>query len=121
MEQTGRSDVRDNMANVRTYLAWVRTGITVIALGFVVAKFGLLIRELVPGSPTTSYHFSSAVGVILVIAGGFMQLMALRRFLNNRKSIEAGTFRPSTVGEVTTGMISFFIAVLLIAYLLVTL
>ena len=52
--------VTDHMANERTYLAWVRTGITIMALGFVVAKFGIIIRELVPNAPATSYHLSSA-------------------------------------------------------------
>jgi uncharacterized membrane protein YidH (DUF202 family) len=53
--------VTDHMANERTYLAWVRTGITIMALGFVVAKFGIIIRELVPNAPATSYHLSSTI------------------------------------------------------------
>lgn len=121
MSQTTEPSVTDHMANVRTYLAWIRTGITVIALGFVVAKFGLIIRELVPGAPSTTYHFSSTVGIILVVAGGFMQVMALRSFLSNKKSIEEGKFTPSAAGEIATGMISFLIAILLIVYLLLTL
>ena len=121
MESGRRSNVTDHMANVRTYLAWVRTGITVIALGFVVAKFGIIIKELVPGAPTTSYHLSSAIGIVLVLAGGFMQLLALRSFLSNRKSIEAGNYAPSAVGEVSTGIIAFIIAIMLILYMLLTL
>ena len=120
-DPAARQSVTDHMANVRTYLAWIRTGITVIALGFVVAKFGLIIKELVPNAPSTTYHFSTTVGIILVIAGGFMQLMALRSFLNNKKSIEEGIFRPSTAGEIITGLISFLIAILLIIYMLLTL
>ena len=121
MESGRRSNVTDHMANVRTYLAWVRTGITVIALGFVVAKFGIIIKELVPNAPTTSYHLSSAIGIALVLAGGFMQLLALRSFLSNRKSIEEGNYTPSAVGEVSTGIIAFIIAILLISYMLLTL
>ena len=113
--------VTDHMANERTYLAWVRTGITIMALGFVVAKFGIIIRELVPNAPATSYHLSSAIGIALVIAGGFMQVLALRSFLRNRTSIENGTFQPSTAGEISAGIITLFIAVLLIAYLVITL
>ena len=113
--------VTDHMANERTYLAWVRTGITIMALGFVVAKFGIIIRELVPNAPATSYHLSSAIGIALVIAGGFMQVLALRSFLRNRTSIENGTFQPSTAGEISAGIITLLIAVLLIAYLVITL
>ena len=109
------------MANERTYLAWVRTGITVIALGFVVAKFGIIIKELVPGAPATSYHLSSGIGIVLVIAGGLMQILALRSFLRNRKSIESGTFEPSSLGEILVGIVTLLIAVLLIAYMVLTL
>ncbi|MGH2639766.1 MAG: YidH family protein, partial [Rhabdochlamydiaceae bacterium] len=67
-EDDDRAKVSDNLANERTYLAWLRTGITVIALGFVVAKFGLIVRELVPSVPETSFHFSSYIGIALVLA-----------------------------------------------------
>lgn len=113
--------VTDHMANERTYLAWVRTGITVMALGFVVAKFGIIIKELVPTAPSTSYHLSSATGIVLVIAGGFLQVMALRSFLRNKKSIEKGDFAPSSSGVIAAGIIILLIAVLLIAYMLITL
>jgi putative membrane protein len=113
--------VTDHMANERTYLAWVRTGITVMALGFVVAKFGIIIKELVPDAPSTSYHLSSAIGIVLVVAGGFLQIMALRSFLRNKKSIQGGNFTPSATGVIAAGIIILFIAVLLIAYMIVTL
>jgi Predicted membrane protein len=113
--------VTDHMANERTYLAWVRTGITVMALGFVVAKFGIIIKELVPDAPSTSYHLSSAIGIVLVVAGGFLQIMALRSFLRNKRSIESGDFRPSAAGVIAAGIIILLIAVLLIAYMIVTL
>lgn len=121
VEGGAKSTITDHMANVRTYLAWVRTGITVIALGFVVAKFGIIIKELVPGAPTTSYHLSTAIGIALVIAGGFMQLIALRSFILNKKHIEEGNYTPSAFGEISTGITAFSIAVLLIAYMLLTL
>lgn len=113
--------VTDHMANERTYLAWVRTGIAVMALGFVVAKFGIIIKELVPNAPSTSSHLSSAIGIVLVVSGGFLQIMALKSFLKNKKSIESGDFIPSAAGVVSAGIIILLIAVLLIAYMLITL
>ncbi len=113
--------VTDHMANERTYLAWVRTGIAVMALGFVVAKFGIIIRELVPNAPRTSSNLSSVIGIILVVSGGFLQIMALRSFLRNKKSIESGDFVPSSTGVISAGIIILLIAVLLIAYMLITL
>ena len=120
-QKDSMATVTDHMANERTYLAWVRTGITVMALGFVVAKFGIIIKELVPDAQSTSYHFSSATGIVLVVAGGFLQIMALRSFLMNKKSIESGNFIPSSSGVVAAGIIILLIAVLLIAYMLITL
>ncbi|MGP6207030.1 YidH family protein [Cuniculiplasma sp. SKW3] len=109
------------MANERTYLAWVRTGIAIIALGFVVAKFGIIIKELVPNAPKTSYHLSTGVGVILVISGGFLQLMAMRSFITNKRNIESGTFRPRSANELIAGILILCIAALLVIYMLLTL
>jgi putative membrane protein len=108
------------LANERTYLAWVRTGITVIGLGFVVAKFGLIVREFVPSVPTTSFHFSSIVGIALVLAGALMELLALKRFAKNQERIEAGKYEPTTTTEVVISTSTFIIAILLIAYMVFT-
>ncbi len=120
MDDGKKQNVTDHMANARTYLAWIRTGITVIALGFVVAKFGIILRELVPNAPTTSYHLSSAIGIALVIAGGLMQMLALKNFLDNRRHIEEGTYTPTASGEILTGVASFLVTAVLVIYLLVT-
>lgn len=109
------------MANERTYLAWVRTGIAVIALGFVVAKFGIIIRELDRSVSASSYARSSAIGIVLVIFGAFLEIMALRSFLRNRKSIEEGNYNPSVLLESTAGILIVVMAALLIAYMLLTL
>ncbi len=112
----------DHLANERTYLAWLRTGIAIIALGFVVAKFGLIVRELVPSSqPDTTFHFSSIIGIALVIAGGLMELLALRRFMLNQRRIKAGIFEPSSGTEAIISSSVFAIAILLVLYLLLTL
>jgi putative membrane protein len=115
------STVTDHMANERTYLAWVRTGIAVMALGFVVAKFGIIIKELVPNSSNVSSPFSASIGIVLVLSGGFMQVMALRSFIRNKGSIESGTFKPSSSAVVVSGILILMIAVLLIAYMVLTL
>ena len=121
MDKSKDQRVTDHMANERTYLAWVRTGITVIALGFVVAKFGIIVRELGSNVPTSSYGLSSIIGVLLVIAGSFMQVMALRSFIRNRTSIESGTYTPSYLSEIWLGIMVLVMAVLLIYYMLLTL
>ncbi len=120
-EQFNQNKITDHMANERTYLAWVRTGIAIIALGFVVAKFGIIIKELVPGAPATSYHLSTDVGVFLVVSGGFLQVMAMRSFILNKNSIEKETFRPRSGAELLTGALILIMAGLIVAYMLLTL
>lgn len=119
-EADQRSDARDHLANERTYLAWVRTSIALIALGFVVAKFELILRSLVPSAASTSYGFSSFVGVTLVLAGGLMQLQALRRYTLNQERIKTKTYAPSWGAEsaIAFGMVA--VALLLAAYLIIT-
>lgn len=121
VQEFNQSKITDHMANERTYLAWVRTGIAIIALGFVVAKFGIIIKELVPNAPETSYPLSTAVGIFLVISGGFLQLMAMRSFVLNKKNIESGSFKPRSGNEIIAGILILSIACLLVIYMLLTL
>ncbi|MHB8361122.1 MAG: YidH family protein [Thermoplasmataceae archaeon] len=116
-----KTTVTDHLANERTYLAWVRTGISVMALGFVVAKFGIIIKELVPNSGNSSAPFSSAIGIILVISGGFMQTMALRSYLKNKTNIDSGNFTPSFKVIIFSGILIILVAILLIMYMIITL
>ncbi|MHB8566493.1 MAG: YidH family protein [Nitrososphaerales archaeon] len=122
MAEPDRARISDHLANERTYLAWLRTGITVIALGFVVAKFGLIVRELGGANQSpTSYHFSSVIGISLVISGGLLCLLALKRFARNQQRIKSGSFEPSFGLEVIISSSIFVISILLIIYLLLTL
>lgn len=111
----------DHLANERTYLAWVRTGIAIIALGFVVARFGLLLREINPLTPAApSIHFSSIVGVALVLIGGFMELLALKRFVKNQERIRIGMYEPTAAVEMIFSVSIFIFAILIVGYLLLT-
>ncbi len=116
-----RAKVTDHLANERTYLAWIRTGVTIIALGFVVAKFGLIVKELNPLAPETSFHFSSYIGMALVICGGILELLALGRFTGNQKRIKEGKYEPSARVETAISSGIFVIAIILIVYLVLTL
>jgi putative membrane protein len=116
-----QAKVSDHLANERTYLAWIRTGITIIALGFVVAKFGLIVKEINPSAQETSFHFSSYIGIALVLVGGFMELLALKRFTKNQERIRVGKYEPSAGIETVISSGIFVIAIILIIYLVLTL
>jgi putative membrane protein len=120
-ESIERAKVTEHLANERTYLAWIRTGVTIIALGFVVAKFGLIVKEINPSAPETSFHFSSYIGIALVVSGGLMEMLALKRFTNNQERIRVGRYEPSAYIETAISSGVFVIAIILIIYLIVTL
>ncbi len=84
----------DYLANERTFLAWIRTAVTIMAFGFVVARFGLLLRELggsTAGSAVPA-PISEATGVLLVLAGSALLVMALLRFHAVREDLRKGHY-----------------------------
>jgi len=110
--EVAQVNVRAHLANERTYLAWLRTGIATIGLGFVAAKFGLTASTL---------FFSTVTGILIVAIGGSMELLALRRFMKNQGRIRLGNYEPSTGTELILSSSIFLIAILLIAYMFLTL
>ncbi len=117
-----RANPADYLANERTYLSWLRTGIATIGLGFVVAKFGLAIRELtgISALPESTVHLSSLIGILLTVLGGGMILLAFQRFSSNQQRITAGNYEPTKGTELALTTSLFVVALMLIAYLLLT-
>lgn len=121
-DQRGADKLTDHFANERTYLAWLRTGIATVGLGFVVAKFGLVIREMsgVSAFPEAAYQLSGLIGILLTAAGGVMILWSYTRFKENQRRIRAGIYEPAGGGEFALTATILVIALLLVAYLLLT-
>jgi putative membrane protein len=84
-------DPRVFFAAERTLLAWVRSGLTVMALGFVVARFGLFLTLLAASnlSPARGRHshWSSALGIALVVLGAGAILGALQNHRSYVRSL----------------------------------
>lgn len=111
----------DHLANERTFLAWIRTAVTIMAFGFVVARFGLLLRELSGvsggGSPTP---ISQATGVLLVLAGSAVLVVAFVRFLATRTDLEQDRFRSRAGLEWALTILMILVGGGLAIYLLAT-
>ena len=76
------SDPRVFFAAEHTLLAWIRTGLTVMGFGFVVARFGLFLTLLAKESAQSAAsvaspsHFSSGIGIALVLLGAVSMIFA---------------------------------------------
>ena len=84
----------DHAANERTYLAWVRTAIAVMAFGFLVEKFDLFLavaaRTLGGHVPTALNRLVGDVsGLLLIVLGGAMLVMATMRYRQVGRDIDA--------------------------------
>jgi putative membrane protein len=117
-----RATPTDHLANERTFLAWVRTSITIMAFGFVVAKFGLLLRELAASSSgmVASAPISEATGVLLVLAGAALLVLAFARFRATREDLDAGRYRVRAGLEWALTLTMVAISIGLAAYLVST-
>jgi uncharacterized membrane protein YidH (DUF202 family) len=117
------ADVKDHMANERTFLAWIRTSIGIMAFGFVVEKFAFFIKKLslfIGKSPafesaTSSLRYSSIFGIVLVVLGTLMGVLAFIRYKKVEREIDENTYRPSLLLDIlltmlVIGMGAFFVA-----------
>jgi putative membrane protein len=119
---THKATPNDHLANERTFLAWIRTSIAIMGFGFVVVKFSLFIRQLTValGEKTVlpSKGYSPVIGILLVVIGAVMTLLAFIRYRNIEKHLAKGSYFPSFVLSLLLTMAIVVVSVLLILYLL---
>lgn len=112
----------DHAANERTYLAWVRTAIAIMAFGFLIERFDLFLASLshVAALAVTRLHLrgSEWAGLLLIIFGALMVLLATLRFLRCRRNIELERDVPyaGSLGEKLLAGIMVLVALFLVAY-----
>jgi putative membrane protein len=112
------------LANERTFLAWIRTSIAIISLGFVIAKFGVWLRELAtrlaPQIPIRSTGLSLPMGVAMMALGGALAIFAAFHYHFVNKAIQRGEVRANRGLIVAVTVAVALLAVMMIAYLLLT-
>ena len=99
-------DPRVYLAAERTLLAWIRTGLSLMGFGFVVARFGLFLRELaeahvggtttLPAAIENRPHASLWIGVILVVTGVVVNLVAGLDHVRTVRALRRGDTDPAT-------------------------
>ena len=117
----------DHAANERTYLAWVRTAIAVMAFGFLVEKFDLFLEvaaRSLTGSAASVRHeaIGDAAGLLLILLGGAMMVVATIRFRQIGREIDAAETVPSRGTRLDMTMVGMLLLLgaTLFAYLLYT-
>lgn len=117
----------DYLANERTFLAWTRTGVALVALGFVVARFGLLLRELAQRAGVSSAatqagspRLSSIFGAAIVALAAVLLATSFVRYVHVGRALDQGAYRDSRWLIAVLTVLSVLIALLLVAYLLLT-
>lgn len=114
----------DHAANERTYLAWVRTAIAVMAFGFLVERFDLFLAYAGQSAPHVAkrmhLHLRAAewVGLLLIVVGALIVLLASARFLRNRRDIVNELTEPygGPVGEKLLAAILVLMGLFLVVY-----
>lgn len=91
---------REHQANERTFLAWLRTSISLIALGFAIARFSLFLRQLQASftqeiPPIHPIFNSDNIGIILVITGMMVIVIAAWSYNQVFWQIEQGNYKPN--------------------------
>jgi hypothetical protein len=113
------SNVSDHLANERTISHGLGQVSPSSHWGYG-GKIWLISEEIGPvAQSTASIHFSSVIGVALVVVGRMMGLMALRRFVRNQERIRARSYEPTALVE-TVFNIAFFLFAVFIANLPLT-
>jgi putative membrane protein len=127
VEQANRklvsSRVTDHLANERTFLAWVRTALATMVVGFAVERVGLALRDVGLKSsylPAFSIHYSTLVGVALVLLGIVILIFALMNFLTIRSAIDKKDFHPQAHLSLILTVLASMIGVILAVYLIVS-
>jgi putative membrane protein len=96
---------RVHLANERTLLAWMRTALGLMAFGFVVHRFNVFAREIrllaPPQAPAGFLH----LGLVLIVFGSVVGVLAALRFLIVEREIETDTYRPSLIFNLSLALV----------------
>jgi putative membrane protein len=102
--------IRDHLANERTLLAWQRTALALVGLGFVVDRFAF-------EGTNEKILLGTALGLVLIVAGGVTSLVGVWRFRRVERQIETADYRPAILAHVVVALGIVLGAGLLVVYL----
>ena len=83
----------EHLDNERTFLAWVRTNIAVIGLGFIVARISPTLSATGATNASRILARTTLVGIVLVVFGALVTVLAAVRYDQVNRQIEAGVVK----------------------------
>ena len=107
----------EHLDNERTFLAWVRTNIALITLGFVVAR---LSPALGAAGATNASRFlarTTPVGIVLVVFGALVTVLAAWRYGQVNRQIEAGVVKADSALVWIVTLVITLLSVAAVAYM----
>ena len=79
-----------HLDNERTFLAWVRTNVALISLGFVLARLSPSLSAAGAVNASRIAAKTVPLGIVLVVFGALVTLLAAWRYDSVNRQIEAG-------------------------------
>ena len=83
----------EHLDNERTFLAWVRTNVALISLGFVVARLSPTLNGAGATSAARVLSKTQPVGIVLIVFGALVTVLAAFRYGQVNSQIEAGVIK----------------------------
>jgi putative membrane protein len=104
----------DHAANERTFLAWVRTAVAIMGFGFLVEKFDLFVKLAGGSFGARPAHVGSQLvgniaGLALFVLGGSMMVLAVIRFRQTSRDIDAEDRRPTVGARMDMALVTLLV------------
>ena len=110
----------EHLDNERTFLAWVRTTVALMSLGFVVARLSPSAGAASANNTSRIFAKTLPVGIVLVVFGALVTVLAAWRYDRVNRQIEAGIVKTDrTLVWIVTLLIALLSAAA-VAYMLVS-
>ena len=110
----------EHLDNERTFLAWVRTTVALMSLGFVVARLSPSAGAASANNMSRLFAKTLPVGIVLVVFGALVTVLAAWRYDRVNRQIEAGIVKTDrTLVWIVTLLIASLSAAA-VAYMLVS-